>query len=979
MIRIRTGYSFRQAVGHLSEVISRLKEVGAERAPITDRGSTFAWVSWDEMARKEGFVPAFGVELGVSPSINAPKRPTVDHWVFLARGSIEPINRLVELATQQFRYQPLLTVEQALKAAKTVSVILGSKPQIDWTKKPPKGAWLGVSPATSRGLLGLARKAGWGLCATGENRFPRPPDEGWYETLAGRNANVQTFPQHILSPEEWRESVAHLGLGSRELGEAERASAAILAASTAVLEKAELPEPRRPASLRKLCEVAAKELGVNLKDRVYKERLDRELKLIAAKGYEDYFYIVSDLCRWARQNMIVGPARGSSCGSLVCYLLRITTVDPIPHGLIFERFVDVNRNDMPDIDIDFSDQQRSMVFKYLNETYGTAHVARLGVTTTYQPRSALRECQAALQLSPWLVNAVNESLIIRSSGDSRALQALEDTLYQTPAGKKLLATHPEAKVAMRFEGHPRHYSQHAAGVVVAKEAITKYVAIDHRSGAAMCDKHDAEKLNLLKIDALGLTQLSVFEDTLEAAGLPKDHLETLPLNDKKAFKVLHEHKFAGIFQFNGVALQSIIREFKADKFDDIVSVTALARPGPLASGGAAEWLRRRQGIKPVSYPHKLFEPYLKDTLGIVLYQEQVMEIGRNVGDLDWGQVTALRKAMSRSLGKEFFDQFGDPWKRGAIAKGVAPEVAAKVWDDLCAYGSWSFNKSHSVAYGLISYWCCWLKAHYPHAFAAATLTHELNADQQIKILRELAKEGIGYVPVDAKKSIDRWTVGTVDKRPALIGPLHNVRGIGPMLVTDIMASRKRKKPMSKRAEKLLANPVTSLDSLTPIQDAFDRLLPNPLAIGIQKTPTKIAALEKEERDKIVIILCTLKQIKPRDENEAILVAKRGYPIKGNLTAYLNLRLQDDTDDIHAKVNRFDYPEIAPDIIERGRPGTCLYAIRGQLLGHRGNPGDTFKMIRVTGATYVGDLDHEHSTEGQSVPGERDGQERETAA
>lgn len=954
MLRVRTGYSFRNAVGHIDEVMARLKAISSVYAPITDRASTFAWVRWGKAAKKAGLKPVYGVELAVSPS-RSEKKPAMDYWLFVARDTVEPINKLVELATEQFRYEPVLSVEQALAAASKVNVIMGHRAQLKEIA-PRNGLYLGLSPATTKAQLKLAGEHP--LVATSDNRYPSEGDRAFYEVLCGRNAAIQTYPQHLLSKAEWLASVEKLSLPQEALALAADNSDFILGECTAELPRAELPHVIKDPGrwIDRKCKAMAADKGINLKSGLYADRYKRELSLIKTKGYEDYFYIVADLCQWARKKMVVGPARGSSCGSLVCYLLGITTIDPIPHGLIFERFVDINRTDMPDIDIDFSDQQRYMVFDYLNDKYGTENCARLGTVAMYQPRSALNEVGTALSIPRYKCDKVADSLIERSSGDSRALHSLEDTLKTMPAGQELLSEHPEAGIAARFEGHPRHYSQHAAGVVIARDPITRYVAIDRRSGATMCDKKDAEEgFNLLKIDALGLTQLSVFEDCLEMAGLPSNHLESVPLQDEAAFEVLNKANFAGIFQFNGLALQSIVKQFHVSQFEDIVSITALARPGPLASGGAHEWVRRKNGQHAVTFPHSLFEPYLKDTLGIVLYQEQVMEIGRNIGDLGWPEVTALRKAMSKSLGKEYFDQFGDPWKRAAISKGVKPEDANKVWDDLCAYGAWSFNKSHSVAYGLISYWCCWLKAHAPFEFAAATLTHEKDPAAQIKLLREMVAEGYTYTPVDAELSTDKWTVGDKEGKRCLIGPIQNVHGIGPKMMAAVLGARKIGDRIPERAEKLLTNAVTPLDSLFPVKDAFKKALPNPAERNIFTEPTPVSKLIPEYEDKQVLVFCTLSKINPRDENEVVIVARRGFEIKDGMTTSLNLQLTDDTDTIFGKVSRFKYAEIGKPILDRGRVGKALYAIKGKLKGHRGQ-ASTFRMIMIDAVRYIGDID-----------------------
>ncbi len=949
MFRIRTGFSFRSSAGTVADVMSVLSEHGETVAPITDRASTFGFGPWKKAAEAAGIRPVYGVELAVSTDRQA-KKPPVDYWTFIARDNLSALNNAIGLATEQFRYQPVLSINQALSFGDDLIVASGARTNPSLL---PAGHRVLLSPSTPMGLYNAAVSQGMVMCASSDNRYPRPDDRGFWQVLCGRGAEAQSYTQHIMSKNEWMAwalgMIGDVGAVNKAIENSEEA----LDASRASLQTAQLVTPPRPATLREMCLQGASALGCNLSDPVYAARLDRELELIASKSFEDYFYLVADICQWARERMLVGPARGSSCGSLVCYLLGITTVDPIPFGLIFERFIDVNRNDLPDIDIDFSDQQRHLVFEYVEQKYGAERVARLGTVNMFQPRSALQEVGGALDIPPWERDKVVDSLIERSSGDARALDTLGDTLAESEAGKELIRNHPEVKIAARFEGHPRHAGQHAAGIVISEQPLTDIVTVDRRTGATMCDKKDAEDLyGLLKIDALGLTQLSIFEDALEMAGLPINHLFGLPLDDKAAFDVLNKAQWSGIFQFNGMALQSLTKQIKVERFDDIVSITALGRPGPLASGGAHTWVKRRIGSEAVTYPHEIFRSHLEDTQGVVLYQEQVMNIGREIGDLDWGQVTALRKAMSKSLGKEFFDQFGDPWKLGAIAKGVDPDKADKIWDDLCAYGSWSFNKSHSVAYGLVSYWCCWLKAHHPFEFAAATLSHLEDPEKQLKMLREMNAEGFGYKPVDPEHSTRKWAVGYEDGKKVLVGPLSSVKGIGPRMVSEIMSARARGEPMPSKAQKLLRDPKTPIDSLWPIADAFKRVLPDPTERNIMTPPTKVIDIQNQPKDATYLVFCTLAKINIRDANEAVNIARRGgQRYEGPDPLSLNLQIQDDTDIIFGKIAQWKYKKLGLPIVNRGRTGKAMYAIKGRVRG-----GMDFRMIFVENVRYIGDMD-----------------------
>lgn len=945
MIRVRSGYSFRSAAGMIDDVAGRLKEVGSEYAPLTDRASTFGWVRWEKICKKHNMKPIFGVELAVTESISA-KKPVVDYWTFIAIDDIKFVNELVYLATSQFRYEPLLTYEQAATAPGVFKVV-GHRSMVD-KFLPQPDIFVALAPSVSKGYINSVLKLGHQLVAASDNKYIRPEDEGFYEVLCGRGASTQTYAQHILSRVEWEASVRRFAT-PEQIDRSWTNLEALAKRTTAKLKKANLLSPPKEKTLEQMCRDGARKLGCDLSDPVYEARLRRELDLIKDKDFEDYFYIIADIMQFARQRMICGPARGSSCGSLVCYLLEITTIDPIPFDLVFERFIDISRNDLPDIDIDFSDQKRHMVFEYMEEKYGRDHIARLGTVALFRPRSAIDEAGAALKVPKWLCSKVVDSLIVRSGGDSRALQTLEDTLAGTGAGRELVEKHPEILVAAKMEGHPRHHSQHAAGIVVTETPILDYVALDARTGATHCDKKDAEELNLLKIDALGLTQLSVFEDALTMAGKDIHFLERITLDDKKAFEVLNKGQFSGIFQFNGPALQGICNQIKIEHLEDIISVTALARPGPMASGGTAEWAKRKNGQSPVVYPHPVFEPHLKTTLGIVAYQEQVMNIGREIGDLTWEDVTALRKAMSKSLGKEYFDQFGDRFKEGARKKGMPDEILTKVWDDLCAYGAWAFNRSHSVAYGIVSYWCAYLKAHFPFEFAAATLSHEPDPARQIMILREMNAEGIDYVPYDPDLSTDKWTAGFKNGKKVLVGPLSNVKGIGPKMVQQVLSARARGEPIPARAEKLMQGATTDIDSLWPIRNAFRRLMPDPGERNIHTPPTNIVDLQLTGEEYSALVFCTISKIAPRDENEAVNVAKRKGKVLSGPTTSLNLQIQDDTDRVFAKVNRFDFERIGREIVDRGRPTKCLYALKGTV------PKD-FRMLSVKQIRFIGFID-----------------------
>lgn len=947
-MRIRTGYSFRTAVGHLPEVMSRLEEIGAAAAPITDRLSTFGFTRWTKAAKKAELKPVYGVEIACVPALGE-KKPRVDYWTFLAIGSLRPLHDLIWRATNNPGKEPSLLYRQALDAPGLVKVAGERLLLDDLPGSLPDDFFVALSPSLPKGLARKASEKEIPFIASSDNYFPRQEDEEFYRVALGRRAGTQTYPRWILTDDEWRQATAWIST-SEEQATALMNRVKVLEKCNAAMKTARLLVPEKAHSLREMCEKGAKEKGVDLSDKVYSARLERELELIAEKEYEDYFYILSDMIKWAKQRMVVGPARGSSCGSLVCYLLDITAIDPIPFGLIFERFIDVNRKDLPDIDVDFSDTQRHLVFDYAEEKYGRERVARLGTVGMFKPRSSIKQAGASLRIPGWRTDKVLDSIIERSSGDSRAMNALEDTLNETDPGRALLRDHPELLIATRMEGHPNNASQHAAGVLITDEPVAEYVAVDARTKAAWCDKKDSEDLNLLKIDALGLTQLSIFERCLELIGEKpiSGWLERLPLDDQEAFDVLNRGHFSGIFQFTGTSMRSIARQIHYSNLQDIVATTALARPGPLATGGAHSWIRRKAGTEAPTSIHPMLTELTKETYGVVVYQEQVMRIVREMGKMSWEDTSAIRKAMSGRLGNEFFEAYWEKFKVGAAENGVDNVTAKAIWDQINTFGSWAFNLSHAVAYGTMSYYCCWLKAHHPVEFAAATLDAEADPGKQIALLRELAEEGTEYVAVDPEHSTDRWRPATKDGKTILVGPLTAIKGIGPAKVREILDARKAGEPLRPALQKQLENATTEIDSLFPISDAIKTLHPDLTKINIFSEPIPIIDVQCGINGE-VLILAVAKKIATKDENEEVNVIKRGGRRLTGPTQAIQFFFGDDTDEIFCKIDRFKFERIGRKVMEEGRAGKSLYAVKGTV--PRG-----FRMIQINNIRYLGEID-----------------------
>jgi DNA polymerase III alpha subunit len=946
-MRIKSEYSFRHAYGKIEDVHNRVLQLNWSACPISDRLSTFGFADWDKLCAEVKVKPVYGVELGVTPILGQ-KKPPVSYWTFFAIDKLRTINELVLKATSKSGYYPVLSYEEACDV-KDVIIIVDNKvnlEELSFYRHLNNQIYIALSPSIPIGLFREAKKLDYKFIASSDNVFTYPQDRLPYHTLLGKNSETSLYPQYILDDKEWRAALpyvvtdidAQCAIINRDFA---------LDVCNAKLLKADIFRPAHNYSLRQMCEDGAIELGVDLNDPIYAERLEHELALIHERNFQDYFYIVADLVTYAKQHMIVGPGRGSSSGSLLCYLTGITTVDPIKFGLLFERFIDITRTDLPDIDLDFSDTKRHMVFDYIKEKYGLEHVARLGSVMSYKPRSIINTAGKSLGIPKWLCDKVADTLIERSSKDSRALQSFEESFSDTEIGRKLLSEYPEISAVFEAEDHATNAGQHAAGIAITNGDVLDYVAIDGRTGAIMADKYDAETLNILKIDILGLSQLSIFERALELIGIePKNgFLEQLPLDDQEAFDILNKKQFSGIFQANGKSLQILFQSIKTDRLGDLVAITSLSRPGPVAAGGAVRWTRKRMGIEPATYHHPMLIPYLEVTYGEVVYQEQVMSICRDVGRMDFRGVTKIRKAMSKSLGVEEMKTLGEPFKKGALENGLDEKTIDTIWAELIQMGAWSFNLSHALAYSLITYYCCWLKAYHPVEFAAATLDNEYEPMKQLRLLRELDMEGIKYKPLDIETSTDRWGIKIEDGKKVLVGPLTNIKGVGPVTVRKILESRKPGgAPLTPAIIAKLEEASTKIDSLTPIRDTIDQLgvIQSKNIVSI---PTPICDLYAG-LDGEYTIFGLVKKIQPRDENDLHSLAKRdGRRIQGPSWS-LNLFVHDDTDEILCKIDRYDYETSGKKIEEIAGAGDSLYAIKGRI--PRG-----FRMILISGIRYLG--------------------------
>lgn len=880
---VRTEYSFGRAFGRVPSVISALKGLGARMAAITDT-NTYGHIQFYREATAAGILPVLGVSVLVE-----------EHPFNLYATTDESLAQLYAWASLASK-QGCLEQADILDTGKDILKLSFTHPDYKFLKKAK--AYLAITPAYPM-INDRHRDSKLPLIPVSDSAYPLA-EHRQYAQLVGVSTKIT--PQYLLRQAEHARYCGKVDLRHMEVFR-KRCAGMILPKADNIHDPLDIEAACRE-NLRgiKWCQF-------------YEDRLQLELHTIRSKGFVDYFSMISAMVKYAKQKMLVGPARGSAAGSLVCYLLDITDIDPIVHDLMFERFIDDTRMDFPDIDLDFPDDKREMVFQYLRDRYGASNVARIGTVNRYKAKSALTEVAKKLNVPPWEIQETKGAMLERSGGDARAQMCFVDTIQELEVGQKMIEKYPALLAAAELEGHANYSGVHAAGALVCNNAVSNYCTVD-KNGVAQLDKIDAERINLMKVDILGLRTLSV----IEATGID---VRNVPLDDHDALQIFNARRFCGIFQFEGQALQSITRQMGVKSFEDIVSITSLGRPGPLNSGGARLFINRHTGVEKIEPISAIFDDITAGTNGIVLYQEQVMKILRQMGRMPWADVQILRRAMGKSLGIEFFEKFYDRFAAGSADNGLDPVETRQAWDLMVHFGSYGFNRSHAVAYSIISYWCAWLKAHHPVEFACATLKHAKDAEQSIRLLREIVNEGlIEYVPFDAELSEATWAI----KNGKLYGSLTNIRGVGDKTAAAIIEERATGK-LTTRHAKMLADPKLNYAELFPTQQRFADIYDHPEKHLSHGKVSRIAELTGEQTGNFVIIGHLLAK-DLRDMNETSFLAKREGKKMVGQTKYLNLKFEDDTDNLNAIISRFIFARTGQEILNA--PIGSWWLIRGDM-------------------------------------------------
>jgi len=625
--------------------------------------------------------------------------------------------------------------------------------------------------------------------------------------------------------------------------------------------------------LRELCEEGLRKRFQEVTPEI-RARLDYELEVIHQKEYDAYFLITWDFINFARKNNIpVGPGRGSAAGSLVAYLLGITNIDPLKYGLIFERFLNPQRRSHPDIDTDFCFYRREEVINYVRQKYGTdgaERVAQIVTFGTMKARGAVRDVGRVLDYPLGFVDKIAKLIPMGLS--------IEEAIEKEPELQKIYNENIEVRklldTACQIEGLSRHASTHAAGVVISKEPLIECIpimSIGEEGIVTQYDMKSLERMGMLKMDFLGLRTLTVIDDTLKLIAKNKGYtidINNIPLEDRATAELLQKARTVGVFQLESEGMQRLLRELKPEKFTDLIPLVALYRPGPLGSGMVEDFIAARWGRKKIEYLCPSLEPILAETYGVILYQDQVMQIAHKVAGYTLGQADILTRAMGKKK-KDIMEAERDRFIEGAAKQGISKEIAEKLFDLMAYFAGYGFNKAHSTAYAFIAYQTAYLKANYPVEFMASLLTSVKDKTDKIKeFLKECKELGIAVAPPDINRSGLNFTVEEGKIRYAL-GAIKNV---GEGAIASILGARKKRDFISltdfcERVDLRLVNKRV-IESLIKA-GCFDSLSPNRAGLLEALEENVNYAQKKQKKSKAQMELFTIEKERQPSPNLTI--------------------------------------------------------------------------------------------------------------
>lgn len=831
-----TEYSLLDGACRIKDLIARAVELQMPAVAITDHGVLYGVIDFYRQAVKQGIKPVVGCEVYVAPRSRWDKEPRVDdnsgHLVLLCKNQTGYRN-LMQIVTKAylegFYYKPrvdMALLEQHSEGLIALSACLaGEIPRLIMEDRytqavekalayqqlfGPGNFYLELQDhgipeekKVCQTLCRISDETGIPLVASNDTHYVRKTDAEAHDVLLCiQTGSVVDEPGRLrFSGSEFylknqEEMEALFGYrpealeNTRSIAESCNISFEF---GTFHLPYFDIPEGYTPESY--LAELAWQKFAQRYPDPtpVLTGRMEYELQVISDMGFAEYFLIVQDLVNWARANHVpVGPGRGSAAGSLVSYVLGITTIDPLKYDLLFERFLNPERVSMPDIDIDFCFEKRDRVIEYIIQKYGADKVAQIITFGTMAARAAIRDVGRALNVPYAEVDRIAK-LIPAELGVTidKALEVSPDLIaaysgdYNT---RRIIDT------ARALEGMPRHASIHAAGVVIGKESLSTLLPLQKTPEGHVITqftKETVEDIGLLKMDILGLRTLTVIDRAVEIIARDTGQLiniDAIPLDDVRVYELLSRGDTIGVFQLESEGLRRILRDMAPGRFQDLIAVIALYRPGPLGSGMVEDFINCKHVRQEIKYPHPLLEGILKETYGVILYQEQVMRVASDLAGFTMGEADVLRRAMGKKKPDELKAQ-RDKFVQGAAQKQIQASIAEHLFDLMESFAGYGFNKSHSAAYALISYQTAFLKTYYPVKYMCAFLTSIIdNQDRVVFYLRECKRMGITVLPPDINESYENFTVSGKSIRFGL-GAIKNV---GYNAVRSIVRSRKER-------------------------------------------------------------------------------------------------------------------------------------------------------------------------------------------
>src|SRR5262245_23341182 len=847
-LHLHTQYSLLDGANKIKELLPRVRAAGMDACAITDHGNMFGAVQFFAEAKSAGVKPIIGCELYVAPGSRFEKQGRIDdyeaggnyHMIVLAmnRDGYRNLCRLVSAGFREgFHYKPrvdkellrelndgliafsgclrgevphnllLGQFERAKAAAEEMAAIFDGRYYVEVQDNR-----LAKQEQVNGELKALAQRLGLPLLGTNDCHYLRPEDAAAHEVLLciqtgktfsdERRWRFETDQLYVKDPAEMAEAFEDVPEAvSNTVDVARRCDFEFKQRWRFpvyhVPDQDTLESALERAARRGLDERlnARRTLGSDVADEsAYDQRLTYELDVITQMGFAGYFLIVADFINWAKgQGIPVGPGRGSAAGSVVAWALRITDLDPIEHGLLFERFLNPERRSMPDIDVDFCFVRRDEVIRYVREKYGADRVAQIITFGTLKGKQAIKDVGRVLDFTFADTDRITKLYPEPKQGkDFPLAKALEMEpklveIQQTGEREQRLFD-----LALRLEGLLRNCSKHAAGIVISPRPLTEDVPLWLDKDGAVVTQYvytDVEAIGLIKFDFLGLKNLTLIENIVrivaESRGVRLD-LDTIPYDDLPTYKILQDADTVGVFQSESGGMRRMLAQLRPSCFADIVAALALYRPGPLDSGMVEQFIKRKHGKEPIRYLHPALEPILRDTYGVIVYQEQVMQIAQALAGYSLGDADNLRRAMGKKKAEEMAKE-RERFLKGVAEQGTADaRLAGEIFDQMETFAAYGFNKSHSAAYAVITYQTAFLKAHYRTEFMAGLLTLEAgDADNTFKNIAECRDHTIAILQPDVNESRCDFTV----VGEAIRFGFGAVKGIGTKAVEAIIAAR----------------------------------------------------------------------------------------------------------------------------------------------------------------------------------------------